>query len=172
MTECSGGSWSPDWAGNLLWNQQNLFIGGVNAWSTSVLLWNMFLDEHNGPHCEGGACCTGCRPVITVPSNASAATDLLRHEEYLGLAHHSAFVLPGARRVSATVQAARASQPNQGAAQDVIAVAYASAGQTTLVVANSQQGNVSLVVDMGNNTPGQKNSFRFVLPRGVATFVW
>eukprot|EP00936_MAST-01D_sp_MAST-1D-sp1_P002853 g2853.t1 len=54
MTECSGGSWSPDWADNLLWNQQNLFIGGVNAWSTSVLLWNMFLDEHNGPHCEGG----------------------------------------------------------------------------------------------------------------------
>ena len=101
-----------------------------------------------------------------MPSNASAATDLSRHVEYLGLAHHSAFVLPGARRVGATVQGG-ATQ-----AQGVVAVAYASAGQTTLVVANPQQGNVSLVVDMGNSTVGENASFNFTLPRGVATFVW
>jgi glucosylceramidase len=186
MTECSGGDWAPDWGGNLLFQQKSLLIGGVNAWSSSVLLWNLFLDDQNGPHCEGGACCTGCRPVVTVPGgagvgpNASSQPQLARHEEYYGLAHHSAFVRPGARRVAATVTVATGSGGGGGGGGgdgDVIAVAYAGAGgETTLVVANTQPANVTLEVSTAAGGGGSDHNdgagFSFVLPQGVATFVW
>ena len=180
MTECSGGSWAPHWADNLLFQQKSLLIGGVNAWSSSVLLWNIFLDEHNGPHCEGGACCTGCRPVVTVPTGATNASQLARHEEYYGLAHHSAFVRPGARRVATTIA------ENDGGEDDIIAVAYVHASAdggetTTLVVANTQAANVTIKVDAAAGTRAMKSSgsndgansnFSFILPQGVVTFVW
>jgi glucosylceramidase len=99
MTECSGGGWSGPWASNFVSNIRRLFIGNSNAWGQSALLWNMALDEHAGPRCQGGACCTDCRGVLTVPSNSSSLADIERNVEFYSLAHFSAFVPQGSVRV-------------------------------------------------------------------------
>ncbi|HOW31258.1 MAG TPA: glucosylceramidase, partial [Bacteroidales bacterium] len=44
FTEISGGAWATDFASNLVWNVQNIFIGTAKNWSRSALLWNLALD--------------------------------------------------------------------------------------------------------------------------------
>ena len=99
MTECSGGGWSGPWHSNFVSNMRRLFVGGANNWGSSTLLWNMALDEHAGPRCQGGACCTDCRGVLTVPSNASGMADITKNVEFYSLAHFSSFVPQGSVRV-------------------------------------------------------------------------
>ena len=104
FTECSGGSWAPDFAGNLKYMVGNLMIGTVNNWSKNVLLWNMALDEKNGPTTNqpGPAGekvnrgCMTCRGVVTVRSDSGT---VIRNVEYYALAHFSKFVRPGAKRI-------------------------------------------------------------------------
>jgi glucosylceramidase len=99
MTECSGGGWSGPWGSNFVSNMQRLFVGGANNWGQSTLLWNMALDEHAGPRCLGGACCTDCRGVLTVPSNATSMADITKNVEFYSLAHFSYFIPQGSVRV-------------------------------------------------------------------------
>jgi glucosylceramidase len=62
ISECTGlagSAFGPD----LVWAMRNLFIGGPRNWATSVLLWNLALDENSGPQ-NGG--CPNCRGVVTI----------------------------------------------------------------------------------------------------------
>ena len=56
FTEISGGAWATNFEDNIMWNADNLFIGGVRNWSNSVMFWNLALDENHGPH-------LGAKPV-------------------------------------------------------------------------------------------------------------
>lgn len=103
FTECSGGSWAPSFADNLQYMIGNLLIGTVNNWSKNVLLWNMALDEYNGPTTNKpdtasrvNRGCMTCRGVVTVQSTNGAVT---KNIEYYALGHFSRFVRPGAVRV-------------------------------------------------------------------------
>jgi hypothetical protein len=62
----------------------------------------------DGVRTEGGACCTSCRGVITVPSNASTLADVTRNVEFYSLAHFSTLVPPGSLRVNSTAPAGHA----------------------------------------------------------------
>lgn len=59
----------------------------------------MALNEHAGPRCQGGACCTDCRGVVTVPSSASKMDAVTKNVEYYSLAHFSALVPAGSTRI-------------------------------------------------------------------------
>ncbi|QXE01019.1 glycoside hydrolase family 30 beta sandwich domain-containing protein [Terribacillus sp. DMT04] len=96
FTECSGGAWSTDFGNNLSWLMEEVIIGATRNWSKTVLMWNMALDEKNGP-ANGG--CSNCRGVITVNSQTGAIT---KNVEYYALGHLSKFVQPGAVRISST----------------------------------------------------------------------
>jgi glucosylceramidase len=96
FTECSGGNWAPSFSDNLVWMAQNLIVGATRGWARGVLLWNLALDEHHGPHTGG---CGDCRGVVTIDSASGAIT---RNEEYYALAHASRFVRPGARRIGSS----------------------------------------------------------------------
>jgi len=96
FTECSGGGWAPNFADNLKWFVRTLIIGSTRGWAKGVLLWNLALDEHDGPHTGG---CGNCRGVVTINSASGGVT---RNVEYYALAHASRFVRPGARRVEST----------------------------------------------------------------------
>ena len=50
-------------------------------------------------HCQGGACCTDCRGVVTVPSNAAGLADIKKNVEFFSLAHFSALIPAGSVRV-------------------------------------------------------------------------
>ena len=90
--QCSGTIGS-GFAGDLVWNTENLLIGATRNWARSVSLWNLALDENSGPT-NGG--CMGCRGVVTVDTRTVPAT-ITRNVEYYSLGQLAKFALPGAR---------------------------------------------------------------------------
>jgi glucosylceramidase len=90
MTECSGGDWQDDPFANTI----ELEISSTANWAQAIALWNLALDENEGPKNNG---CNGCRGVITVNSQSSAITYTA---DYYALGHFSKFVRPGALRIS------------------------------------------------------------------------
>jgi len=98
FTECSGGKWDEHFGSVLGWNVQNLFIGQTRIGSRTVLLWNLALDEFNGP-IVGADGCTDCRGVVTVYGGGRTHD---KNVEYYTLGHFSQFVRPGARRIASS----------------------------------------------------------------------
>lgn len=94
FTECSGGGWTPGWGESLIWQTRKLIIGSSRNWAKGVILWNLALDQNNGPHLGG---CGNCRGVVTIDKETGAVT---RNVEYYVLGHASRFVLRGAYRVA------------------------------------------------------------------------
>jgi glucosylceramidase len=94
FTECSGTVGS-SFAGDLVWNSENLLIGATRNWARSVSLWNLALDQNSGPT-NGG--CMNCRGVVTIDTSTSPATITYNVEYYL-LGHLAKFVVPGAHRI-------------------------------------------------------------------------
>ena len=152
FTECSGGEWTPRWADNLQYFVRTLVIGTTRGWARGVLLWNLALDEHYGPHLGG---CRDCRGVVTIDS---ATGEVTRNVEYYALAHASRFVRPGARRIASS-----------SGHDDLDTVAFRNAddGSVALIVANSAKQAREFSVRVG------ARSFRYALPAAsVATFTW
>ncbi len=92
FTEISGGNFSPKFGDNFNFYIKNLIIGASKNWSKNILFWNLALDENYGPKNNG---CQDCRGVITV----SNAGNITKNEEFYALAHASAFVKYGAKRI-------------------------------------------------------------------------
>jgi len=151
FTECSGGGWAPDWSKNLMYFARTLVIDTTRNWARGVLLWNLALDEKDGPFLGG---CKNCRGVVTIDSRSGEVT---RNVEYYALAHASRFVLPGAYRIA-----------SDSADKDLANVAFRNPdGSLALVVANGAQAERAFSVRVG------ARSFRYRLPAGsVATFTW
>ena len=152
FTECSGGEWAPSFADDLKWFVSTLMIGATRGWAKGVILWNLALDEHHGPHTGG---CGDCRGVVTIDSTTGAVS---RNVEYYALAHASRFVRPGARRIASSVGVGGlenvAFRNGDDASKVVLAVNTAAAPLTIAVVWAGM-------------------SFRYILPAGaVVTFVW
>ena len=152
FTECSGGTWSPDYAQNLRWFAGTLVMGTTRHWARGVLLWNLALDEHHGPHAGG---CGTCRGVVTIDSTTGAVT---RNIEYYVLGHASRFVRPGAHRI--------ASSSDFPLGMESVAFRNPD-GSTALLVINTAASDQRFRVSAG----GQ--GFAYALPAGaVATFHW
>ncbi|MDQ6634493.1 MAG: glycosyl hydrolase [Gemmatimonadota bacterium] len=152
FTECSGGDWAPLFGDNLKFDVGKLVIGSTRGWSRGVVLWNLALDEHNGPHLGG---CGNCRGVVTINSSTGLVT---RNVEYFALAHASRFVRPGARRIASST--------------DVD-------GLQSVAFQNADDASKVLIVLNGAATPrtfavrAAGQAFSYLLPGGaVATFVW
>ncbi len=152
FTECSGGTWAPNWGDNLAWNVSTLIVGATRNWARGVMLWNLALDDDHGPHLGG---CTNCRGVVTIDSATGKVT---RNEEYYALAHASRFVRPGAHRIAST-------QGPPGVAS--VAFQNADDSSTVLLAVNTSGGPAPLVVRHGARV------MRLALSAGaVATLVW
>jgi len=161
FTECSGGSWSPAFADNLQYMVGQLLIGTVNNWSKNVLLWNMALDEKNGPTTnqpgtgDGNRGCMTCRGVVTVNSKDGSVT---RNVEYYALAHFSKFVRPGAKRIYSSALADKG----------VENVAFLNTdGSRVMVVLNTTKQEQTFSVSE------QDDVYKYALkPGAVVTLVW
>ncbi|HWV31155.1 MAG TPA: glycoside hydrolase family 30 beta sandwich domain-containing protein [Dyadobacter sp.] len=152
FTEISGGRWATNFSDNLKWNMSNIFIGTANNWSKNALLWNIALDENDGPKNKG---CDNCRGVVTIASDGSVTKNV----EYYTIAHMSKFVRPGAFRV----ESGRLS-----ASTKLEHVAFLNPdGSKVLVVLNQGGDNSKFTVAFG------ENQFNYTIdPNAVATFHW
>lgn len=152
FTECSGGAWAPNWSDDLKWFVGTLMIGSTRDWARGVLLWNLALDEHDGPHTGG---CGNCRGVVTIDSRTGAVT---RNVDYFALAQASRFVRPGAHRI--------ASSTDVNGLQSV-AFQNADDASKVLIVLNTGADARAFTVHDGASW------FRYTLPgASVVTFSW
>jgi glucosylceramidase len=150
FTECTGGDWS-GFSESLVWTLQNVFIGATRNWAKAVVLWNLALDENNGPRIGGW--CDGCRGVVTVRPG-----DVVDYQvEYYIIGHFSKFVMPEAYRI--------ASSTYSGAIETV---AFHNADDTQVLIAlNPGQDPRSFDVQWAGRY------FSYTLPaQSVVTFKW
>lgn len=154
FTECSGTVGS-SFAGDLVWNMQNLIIGAVRNWARGVTLWNIALDQNSGPQ-NGG--CAKCRGVVTIDTSTIPMT-VTRNVEYYVLAQAAKFVRPGAVRIDST-----------SGTGGLASVAFRNLnGSMVVIVLNSGAAASDFAVAM---SPGGK-TFLYTLPQqSVATFLW
>lgn len=150
FTEISGGAWAANFADNLVWNYQNIIIGGTRNWAKTALLWNLALDQNSNPH-QGG--CADCRGVVTINNSTGGVTF---NEEFYVLGQVTEAVLPNAVRISSTTTNA------------VNTVAFLNPdGSHALIALNPNSAAASFRVVQG----GQH--FSYQLPgKSVATFLW
>ena len=123
FTECSGGEFSPDFSNNLAWNAENLLVGATRNWAKTILLWNLALDEQNGPR-NGG--CQDCRGVVEINSGNGV---IKRNVEYYLLGHMAKFIQPNAIRMAS---------PNTRP-QGVSQVAFQNADSSQVIVLFNHQ---------------------------------
>lgn len=150
-TECSGGTWQ---TGSLLQEQAKLIIGSTRNWAKSVVLWNMALDQKNGPNAGG---CDTCRGVVTV-DHSTAPAKVIKTVDYFALGHASKYVLPGAYRIAS----------NTFSKEGLENVAFQNPdGSVVLMALNNSSAPLSFSVNWSDK------SFSYSLPAGaVATFRW
>jgi glucosylceramidase len=153
FTEISGGKWDTSFSNTLQWMMSNIFIGTTKNWSKNALLWNLALDQNDGPQNNG---CNNCRGVVTINTNTGAVT---KNVEYYAIGHFSKFVRPGAYRISST--------PFESSSKlDQVAFINPD-GSKVIVVQNSDTAGKSFVVKFG-----EAQLSYFINPSSVATIVW
>lgn len=151
FTEISGGDWATNFAGNLRWNMSNIVIGATRNWAKSVLLWNLALDQNDGPT-NGG--CSNCRGVVTINNGNGQIT---KEVEYYVLGHISKFVDPGAIRIASNTF---------------------SGGIENVAFKNPDGSKAIIALNNGNNTQTfqvnwEGKAFEYTLAAGAtATFTW
>ena len=94
FTEGSGGEWIPPFE-QAFSHIIRMGIEVLNHGSKSFVLWNMALDEENGPAVPGFGRST-CRGIVLVNQ---ATGELDYNLDYYALAHFSKVIRPGARRM-------------------------------------------------------------------------
>ncbi len=151
FTEISGGDFAPNFEDNLIWYSRNLTIGGARNWGSSVLMWNLALDQNGDPHLGG---CSDCRGVVTIDSNSGAVT---HNEEFYALGHASRFLQPGAVRIGST---------SIGNLIETAAFQNPDGSEVLLALNPSNSDQAFRGIRDGEH-------FNYTLPaRGIATFVW
>ena len=156
-TECSGGEWQK---GNLLELQAKLIIDVTRNWAKSVVLWNLALDQVNGPHTGG---CGTCRGLVTIRNDEAAQSSSMAAPtkltvDYFALGHISKFVVPGAYRI----------ESNTFEKDNVIDVAFKNPdGSVVLLALNSGDKAQKIEVNWENK------HFDYTLAAGtLATLQW
>jgi len=97
FSEGSGGEWIPAFEPAFS-NLMRTSIGIMRNHSKSMVLWNMALDENNGPFVPGFGKST-CRGIVKINQQTKELEYTL---DYYGLAHYSKYVKPSARRIDST----------------------------------------------------------------------
>jgi hypothetical protein len=151
FTEISGGDWATNFGDNLVWYFQNILNGSIRNWSKNALMWNLALDQNDGPHYNG---CSNCRGVVTINTADGAVTF---NEEFYALGQVTKAVQSNAVRILATTYAG-----------GIDTVAYTNPdGSQALVALNPGASAATIrVVSEGNH-------FTYQIPsKSVATFLW
>ena len=135
FTEASGGEWVPPFDAAFFGNIW-VSIGVLNNHSRSVVLWNMALDENNGPVVPGFGNST-CRGVVMINQQTKELTYNL---DYYALAHFSKYIRPGSVRVGSEINGS-----------SVFATACLNEdGSLVIVALNDAPGNRVIRFDVGD----------------------
>src|SRR5690554_5667804 len=140
FTEISGGLWATNFGDNISWNMENNFMGSLNRGAKGVLMWNIALNENNGP-VNGG--CQNCRGILTIHSETS---EVIKNEEYYMIGHFSKFVEVGAYRIDSKTSNA-----------NLLNTAFLNPdGSITVVVHNKSSNSMMFSLDINGSQMNYK----------------
>lgn len=97
FTEASIGEWNYNFANCLLTDFSSLFLGTLKRDGRGVTLWNLMLDEKNGPYSPQDGSCKTCYGGVTIKSTDYKT--ITKNSHWFNVAHASAVVKPGARKM-------------------------------------------------------------------------
>ena len=97
FTEASIGEWNYNFSDCLINDFQSIFLGTLKRNGRGVTLWNMMLDEKNKPYSPQDGSCKTCFGGVTIDSKDYKT--ITRNSHWYNVAHASAVVKPGARRI-------------------------------------------------------------------------
>ena len=97
FTEASIGEWNYSFANCLLNDFSTLFLGTLKRDGRGVTLWNLMLDEKNGPYSPQDGSCKTCYGGVTIKSTDYKT--ITKNSHWFNVAHASAVVKPGARKM-------------------------------------------------------------------------
>ena len=97
FTEASIGEWNYNFSSCLLNDFSSIFLGTLKRGGSGVTLWNMMLDDKNGPYSPQDGSCKTCYGGVTIQSSDYGT--LTKNSHWYNVAHASAVVKPGARRI-------------------------------------------------------------------------
>ncbi|MEK5031104.1 glycoside hydrolase family 30 beta sandwich domain-containing protein [Paenibacillus sp. FSL R7-0302] len=143
FTEGSGGEWIPPFE-QAFSNVMRTGIEILRNHSKSFVLWNMALDELNGPTVPGFGEST-CRGVVTVNQQTRELTYTL---DYYALAHFSKVIRPGALRLESAASREHLRSVAFRNADGSLAVVLFNDGETPETVAVRLEGEELLTLDI------------------------
>ena len=97
FTEASIGTWNYSFASCLIHDFKDIFLGTLSRNGRGVTLWNLMLDDRNGPYTKANGSCTTCWGAVTIASANHVKVEPFTH--YYNIAHCSKVIRPGAVRV-------------------------------------------------------------------------
>ncbi len=97
FTEASIGEWNYKFSDCLINDFSSLFLGTLKRGGRGVTLWNLMLDDKNGPYSPQDGSCKTCYGGVTISS--SDYKTITRNSHWYNVAHASAVVKPGARMI-------------------------------------------------------------------------
>ena len=97
FTEASIGEWNYDFAKCLLQDYSDLFLGTLKRGGSGVTLWNLMLDDKNGPYSPQDGSCKTCFGGVTI--KAPGYDVVSKNSHWFNVAHASSVVKPGARMI-------------------------------------------------------------------------
>lgn len=157
FSEASIGEWNDgrDLTKSLLRDMEDLGIGIVNNWGIGSIVWNLMLDNDQGPHGGPGACHT-CYGAVDVDNDTYSK--ITRNSHYYVMAHMASVVKPGAVRIK-----------SEGYNRN--GLTYASFenpdNSYALVVCNNNSTSLSLTVDDGTR------HFNYEIPaNSLVSYKW
>lgn len=149
FTEGSGGEWIPPFEQAF----SNVLRTGIDILrhnSQSFVLWNMALDEHNGPTVPGFGRST-CRGIVQVNQATGELTYTL---DYYALAHFSKVIRPGAVRIGSSCPA-----------EEIRSVAFENRdGSIAVVLFNDGEQSRQISLERSGMLPTEENESESVSP--------
>ena len=100
FTEASIGTWNYEFSSCLINDMRNIFFGLLKRGGKGVTLWNLMLDENNGPYTDAEGSCKTCYGAVTIASSDYSTLDYYTH--YYNIAHCSKVINQGAVRIGTT----------------------------------------------------------------------
>ena len=105
FTEASIGEWNYDLDGQVggkfnpfvLDEYSNVFMGTMSRGGRGVTYWNLMLDQNKGPYSPHAGSCKTCYGGVTI--NSTNYKSITRNAHWYHVAHASAVVKPGARKL-------------------------------------------------------------------------
>jgi glucosylceramidase len=98
FTEASIGEWYPNFDVCLMNDFSQIFLGTLKRGGKGVTLWNLMLDDKNGPYSPQPGSCKTCFGGVTI--NSADYKTITKNSHWFNMAHASAVIKPGAKKIS------------------------------------------------------------------------